>query len=173
MTKHGFKEIDSDNWLEPDPIMKLFVGYDSVSGPIHMEGKDWVNSLLEPSLSETVPDDVQALFEVARGAMVYGFFFYPLYTLSSEQLYRVAETAVNQRFIQLRESKGKRSFARCIKWLHEVGVIPDSDLIRWEAIRTLRNIASHPEKQSIVTPGNAIGNLERLSVLINSLFEGA
>lgn len=173
MTKHGFKEIDSDNWLEPDPIMKGFVRFDPVSGSIHMEGPDWVNALLEPGLSETVPDDVQALFEVARGAMVYGFFFYPLYTLSSEQLYRVAETAVKQKCIQLRETEGIRSFARRIKWLHAVGVIPDSDLIRWEAIRNLRNVASHPDKQSIITPGNAIGTLERLSELINSLFAGA
>lgn len=43
---------------------------------------------------EHVPKDIQVLFEVAKEAMVYGYYLYPLYNLATEQLYRVTEEAV-------------------------------------------------------------------------------
>ena len=53
------------------------------------------------------------------------------------------------------------------------GTIPQSELNRWEAIRKLRNIASHPDHQFISTPGNAIGLLKGITEQINSLFSGS
>ena len=48
---------------------------------------------LEPQLDDQVPRSIRQLFEVARGAMVYGAFYNPLYALGYEQLYRVSEAA--------------------------------------------------------------------------------
>jgi len=31
------------------------------------------------------------MYEAARASMCYGYFFYPLYTLATQQLFRVAE----------------------------------------------------------------------------------
>lgn len=135
MTRFGFKEIDITNWLEPDFIMKAFVRIDPQIGTIQMEGEDWVRAILEPELEESVPENVQALFEVARGAMVYGYFFYPLYTLAAEQLYRVAESAVRHKYLSMDAPKSFRSFAKHIEWLNNHGVISDTELIRWDAIR--------------------------------------
>jgi len=47
-------------------------------------------------------------------------------------------------------------------------VIADKD--SWEAIRYLRNEASHPKDQTIYSPGMVISVLESISECINSLF---
>ena len=172
MTKHGFKEITASNWLEQDPVLKGFVRIDPNLGPVELSGDDWAAAFLEPSLDPVVLDEIQGLFEVARGAMIYGNFFYPLFTLGAEQLYRVAEAAVKQKCTQMGEVS-LRSFYNRINWLHEKSVILSADVPRWHAVRKLRNYASHPNWQQIMAPGNALGTLETLSDLINHIFDGA
>jgi hypothetical protein len=173
MSRFGFKQIDASNWQEPDPMMRAFVRIDPEYGPTDMEAKDWVEAILTPSLLETVPEDVRALFEVARGAMVYGFFFYPLFTLAAEQLFRVSEAAISHKCRSMQAKRSIKSFASRIEWLIEQGAIPSAQLPRWHATKELRNLASHPERQSIMAPGNAIGIMETTASLINSLFGGA
>ena len=170
MTKFGFKEITPSNWLEPDDVLKGFVRISPGGQSQPITGDDYLRDILRPRLLESVPTDVQALFEVARGAMAYGYFFYPLYTLAAQHLFRVAEAAVAHKCKALGAPKSRKTFKKRISWLVDEGVIPSSEFIRWDAIRELRNAASHPERQSILTPGNAIGLLERIAVQINSLF---
>ncbi len=172
MTRFGFKEILVDNWLEADLVMLSFVKISPEGESVPMSGEDWIASILNTALDETVPDDVQALFEVARGAMIYGYFFYPLYTLAAEQLFRVAESAVHQKCKSLNSPSSVRSYSRRIDWLVANGVIPREEVPRWHNMRELRNAASHPVHQTIVTPGNAIGILERAAESINQLFCG-
>ena len=170
--KFGFKEITPTNWLEPDEVLKGFVRM-SPDGEVQpITGDDYLRDILRPELLESVPTDVQALFEVARGAMVYGYFFYPLYTLAAEQLFRVADAAVAHKSKALGAPKSKRTFKERIDWLVDEGIIPRSELNRWDAVRQLRNAASHPDNQSILAPGNAIGVLEGAAKQMNSLFNG-
>ncbi len=75
MAKFGFKEINQQNWLEPDQAIKGFVTISPAGMPLSMSGEDWMRAILAPKLLEAVPQDVQALFEVARGALVYGYSF--------------------------------------------------------------------------------------------------
>ena len=172
MTKFGFKEITSSNWLEPDRVLKGFVTIlpNGRSQPI--TGDEYLNRILAPKLVESLPAEVQALFEVARGGMVYGYFFYPLYTLAAEQLFRVVEAAVAHKCKALGTPRSRRTFEKRIDWLVEGGVIPRSESARWHAARKLRNAASHLEHQMILTPGNAIGMLESIADDLNSLFNG-
>lgn len=172
MSKFGFKEITPSNWLERDDVLKGFVRMSPSGQSIPLTSEDWLGHILKPKLLESVPADVQALFEVARGAMAYSYFFYPLFTLAAEQLFRVAEAAVAHKCKALGAPESRDTFKKRISWLVEEGVIPSSELNRWDAIRELRNIASHPERQSIFTPGQAIGRLEGIAVQINSLFSG-
>ena len=170
MKRFGFKEINLRNWLEPDDALRGFVRI-SPDGQLHtVTGEEYLQHILSPKLHASVPSDVQALFEVARGAMVYGYFFYPLYTLAVEQLFRVVEAALAHKCKALGAPKSIRTFEKRIKWLMEKAVIsrPESD--RWHAARQMRNAASHPERQMILAPGNAIGILERVVDDINSLF---
>src|SRR5919202_1342535 len=92
----GIKILTTENWLQPDPTSTIFAQVSSSDGSVSpMSGNDWVALFLKPSLVEAVPEDVRKLFEVARGALAYGYFFYPLYTLAGEQLFRVAECSVS------------------------------------------------------------------------------
>ena len=170
MGKYGFKEINPANWLQPDPVLRAFVRMlpDGQSRPV--TGDEYLSHILEPRLLESVPIQVQALFEVSRGAMAYGYFFYPLYTLAAEQLSRVAEAAIVHQCKAMGAPTSKDTFKRRLNWLVDNGAIPRLELIRWDAVRKLRNAASHPDGQSILTPGNAVGLLERVAEQINSLF---
>ncbi len=171
-SKYGFKEITPSNWLEPDPVLRGFVRM-SLNGEFRsITGDEYLRDILRPRLLESVPTDVQALFEVARGAMVYGYFFYPLYTLAAEQLFRVCEAAVGHKCQLLGASRAKEKFKNKIDLLVKNGIIQSSQVTRWYAFRKLRNTASHPGRQTILIPGNAIGMLENIAIEINSLFSG-
>ena len=172
MTRFGFKEIGPSNWLEPDGALRGFVRISPDGQPRTITGEEYLQHILRPKLHASVPPDVQALFEVARGAMVYGYFFYPLYTLAAEQLFRVVEATLAHKCKALGAPESRRTFEKSIEWLVQEGVISRPESTRWQAARQLRNAASHPERQMILTPGNAIGILERVGDDINSLFSG-
>jgi hypothetical protein len=113
------------------------------------------------------------LFEVARGALVYGYFFYPLYTLASDQLYRVAEGAVAHKCKSMEAPGAPRAFMKRIDWLVVQGAIPQEDQVQWHAFRKLRNAASHPERQKIIMPVMALTRLSIVAERINGLFGDA
>lgn len=173
MAKFGFKEISPSNWLERDDALKEFVQITPEGQVQPITSDDYLRYILKPKLLESVPTDVRALFEVARGAMAYGYFFYPLYTLAAEQLFRVAETAVTHKCKTSGAPKSRNTFEKRIGWLVDKGVIPSSERVRWDATRELRNMASHPKCQTILTPGNTMGLLENIATQINSLFGSA
>lgn len=173
-TSLGFKKLTIDNWLEPDRISSSFVRISPADGQVHaVNGEDYVRAILGPKLIGWVPSDVRKLFEVARGALMYGYFFYPLYTLAAEQLFRVMETAASLKCKAMRAPSNVRTFERKIEYLCRKEVISERQEARWHAARKLRNIASHPERQSIYLPGPAIGILERVADQVNSLFSSA
>jgi hypothetical protein len=165
-----FKPLTLGNWRDPDPVNAAFGRLSPVVGPRRMDGDDWAREFLSVELKKHVPENVRALFEVARGAMLYGWFFYPLFRLGEEQLYRVAESAVRARCRQL-DAPGRRpTFARAITWLIEQGVIPEADRDRWTAVRELRNHASHPERHTAMPPGAVLTMLNANAHDINRLF---
>lgn len=86
-THFGFKRITAENWQDAE-VPKLFV----LTTP-----DSWIAAHLQPQISPNVPEVISSLFEVARGSMIYGWFFYPLITLGAEQCYRVLEAAVHKR----------------------------------------------------------------------------
>src|SRR5215218_7257043 len=148
----GIKTLTTENWLQPDPTSTIFVRLSHADGSVSpMSGEDWMAQFLAPSLNDNVPEEVRRLFEVARGALAYGYFFYPLYTLAGEQLYRVAEAAVSEKCALLGAPK-KSSFQDKIKFLVDKNLIPDEEFIRWDAFRQLRNMSSHPRQQNIIPP---------------------
>lgn len=163
----NFKKLTVETWRHPDPISQLFSRLSQ--DPSATDGGDqWAELLLEPHLSEHVPIEVRKLFEVARGAMLYGYFFYPLYTLGNEQVFRVLESALRHKCRTLEAPSEFRSFANMKEWLESRGHLAESEI--WEAARYLRNEASHPECQDILTPHNAIRGLNMAVRLIDPLF---
>jgi hypothetical protein len=162
-----------DNFLQPDPTLAPFVRISMQDGSIRkLDAKEWAQEILVIELSEQVPLEVTRLFAVARGALVYGFFFYPLFTLGAEQLFRVADAATYHKCRQhgLSSRKKNPAFYDWLNLLMTHGVIQPQEGRRWDALRELRNLSSHPKDQSILTPGIAIEQLRSIAADINALF---
>ncbi len=136
-----------------------------------MTAEDWARLFLEVELSEKVPLQVRHLFDAARGACLYGWFFYPLYQLGENQLFRVADAAVTAKCTPMKPHKILRDFFARLAWLEEQGVIPQEAKEAWDGMRRLRNIASHPVMQSLNFPGPILGSFRRVRDAINALFE--
>jgi hypothetical protein len=174
---HGLKKITLQNWQTPD-IPRTF----------NITGERWVQRLLEPELNPNVPEEVEQLFEIARGSMIYGWYYYALATLAAEQLYRVCELAAtlcckqagisllvvpkpakNNKQHKPQKPRQKR-FVEIINDLVKAGIIPKADAVRWHATRQLRNIHSHPKSRTIDTPGNNATKVRLACDRINQLF---
>ena len=167
----GFKKLTIDNWVEQDPVMRHFAGISGMTGRIkHMSGEDWASYFLALRLSDEIPADVQGLFEVARGVCLYGWYFYPLYHLGEEQLFRVADTAVAAKCKLLGGPDHSTSFAGRLDWLKKRAVLSEQDRRWWEAINQLRNFGSHPELQSLHPPGSVLRSFQDVVREINALF---
>lgn len=168
----GIKILTTENWLQPDPTSTIFAQISSSDGSVSsMSGDDWVKLFLKPSLVDSVPEEVRKLFEVARGALAYGYFFYPLYTLAGEQLFRVVECAISAKCQLLGAPKRIKNFQDKIKFLSNKNIISNQDVVWWDAVRNLRNITSHPQQQNILPPGAIATTLYRIAEQINGLFE--
>src|SRR5947199_4604690 len=166
----GIKILTAENWLQPDPTSTIFVQVSAPDGNISpMSGDDWVKLFLQPSLAKTVPEEVRKLFEVARGASAYGYFFYPLYTLANEQLFRVVECAVSTKCQLLGAPKRVKTFQEKIGFLSDKNIISNQDFFWWDAVRNLRNLSSHPQEQAILPPGAVASTLYRIAEQINGL----
>ena len=173
----GFKRISIANWQDRD----IPIGFSALTPD------SWVEHHMQPQLGPHVPADIASLFEVARGAMVYGWFFYPLITLAAEQCSRVVEAGVRACCVEhgiptqrldknsspLRTKSGRpieTAYSDNIAMLIKAGVIPASDAELWNAARELRNLFSHPERQMIFPPGVTLGILQTTSDHLNELF---
>ena len=65
----------------------------------------------------------------------------------------------------------KRSFQRKIEWLSKELEFTKMDIVKWNAIRDLRNIFSHPKAQFLKLPGQAVNSMNITARLINQLFK--
>src|SRR4051794_24132114 len=97
----SFKRLSPGNWREADPVSTQFWRNSRLVGPIAMDGHDWARTFLAVELKGHVPESIRDLFDVARGALVYGWFFYPLFRLGEDQLHRVVEAAAAARYQQV------------------------------------------------------------------------
>jgi hypothetical protein len=159
----GIKTPTPATWLEPDPVNAVFGGFPPA--------EDILEHIFEPQLSERVPKEIRQLFEVARGAMCYGYVFYPLWTLAAEQLFRVVEAAASLRCRELGAPRKVRTFEDKINFLNaqpSAGTVE----INWHAVRFLRNEASHPKQQTLVPAAMALPLVQGTARALNQLFQG-
>jgi len=138
---------------------------------VSVTADEWVDRFLKPQLDPCVPTEILRMFEVARSAVAYGYFFYPLYTLAGEQLYRIAEAAVSVRCGMIGTLPGTaKSFKRQLEFLREQNLLSDQDLVWWDTVRELRNYVSHPRNQNILMPYDVLRDLCEVATRINHLF---
>ena len=103
--------------------------------------------------------------------MTYGYYYYPIFTFATEQLFRILESSVSHVCKTLGCPASKNTYNKRIEWLTDKRIIQGDEKIRWDSIRKLRNLRSHPKNQMIFTPGNAIRFLAAITDEINSLFQ--
>jgi hypothetical protein len=156
----GFRKISYENWRSADPIFE--------TGVFRLDEKTWLERTMEPKLDPSIPRVIAELFEIARGCIAYGWCFYPLLTLGSEQMLRIMDTAIELRCKQLELPAA--NYEKNIDTLIKAGVIPAEHKVRWHAGRRLRNFRSHPKDMMIMMPGEAIGQIELTAEWINGIF---
>ena len=86
-------------------------------------------------------------------------------------MYRVAEAALNHKWKALNAPKNIRSFKNRLIWLKDNNHLSEIRFNQWDAGRSLRNMASHPDRQSIYAPPDALGTIEITVELIEDLFK--
>lgn len=165
------KQITTENWLTHDPIMNVFVAFSDAPNNTVQGGTRLVSHAIEPQLQHQMPEGIVRLYEMARGAICYGCFFYPLYTLGMEQLHRCLDAALKQKIEMLNDGKSPKRFKERIEWAITNKVIASVDAGRWDAIRELRNEGAHPTGHTIMPPGEAIHSLHIAADLLNDLFK--
>lgn len=164
------RSLTLENWRDPDPVSLMFavITSDGTARPI--SANEYVAAFLEPELSPDVPIPIKALFEAARGALCYGWFFHPLCTLASDQLYRVVEAALRHQYRDLGSGRRAPNFSNLIDAALRDGLVPEHMRGQLNALRELRNDASHPENQTIIGAGSAQRTLTLVADFLNLLF---
>lgn len=171
MTNLGFKKITPENWLVPDPNSALLFRINPLGEIEPMTGEHWLAEIMNSVLDPNVPIEVRREFEVARGAMVYGYHFYPLFTLGWEQLFRVADAAVLHKCRSVGCPKSRKTFDDRLKYMRDSNILSAAEFDQWDAIRLLRNMVSHAEDQMILPPGSAVESIQNICERINALFK--
>jgi hypothetical protein len=159
--QNGVKIITIENWNEPD---------DRALPLEAKSGQGLIELILEPKLDNSVPEDIIEMFEVARSAIVYGYYYYPLYTLGAEQIYRVGESAVRHKLDSIKIKNNTQKFANCIDLLKDNLCIDMISYNRWDSVRRLRNSSSHSKNRSIFPPIMIIGLMKVFVEETNRLF---
>lgn len=166
------KIITKENFREPDPTSAILMKLNLSKGTAEtMTGEDWVEVFSKPQLSENVQENVRELFEVARGSLAYGYFFYPLATMACEQLFRVTETVITEKCKAINAPKGRtKDFKDRIQYLFDNGIISNKESETLHSFRKMRNKASHPERQVKYSIAILFMFLESIADLTNKLF---
>lgn len=142
---------------------------------------EWIAWFDEIQLHCAVSEDLFRQFEVARGTMISAWFYYPLLTVGFEQCHRIVESAVRLFAKEhgfdtkdaIRHGKRRTQTAKYAELIDEIfkrGVAPETDRIRWDAGRYLRNSSAHPEGQNIMLPSDAKMALRVCAERIETLF---
>jgi hypothetical protein len=166
------KILTHENWLAEDDTLKVFF-HGAPDGITAFSGHDWARLILEQPVPDFLPEGVRGLLNSARGAMCYGAFFYPLYTVGVDLLGRALETAFSEHYRAATTKHTGRSarltFQKKIEFLEGRGVLTSVQVRRWHDWREFRNFTTHAEFQHIMPPGPMIEMLRAAMDDINEL----
>jgi hypothetical protein len=162
MAELGMKDVNLDNMLEPDSVIKK---------EYELDAELWTESVLEIALDERVPADVRRHYVACQHSMVYGYLFYPIMTLAAGQLYRVLEATVELRCHQSEENVEGLDLNEKIGRLIETGEIPEGSAFIWQTVGELRDFVSYPGGDNISPPNDGLILLTRVKECLESLYQ--
>lgn len=163
-----FKKLTVENWMEIDPVSNLMV---NMRTDEKLSGDFWAGEILRPELNENVPLELVEIFEVARSTMLYGWYFYPLYTHGVDQLSQLLDSAAYHKCEIENAPKKVKRFVQRVEWLIANGFIKEERRQQWDAGRSLRNSSAHRTKQHLLNQGMAMTYLYKTTEILNELFE--
>lgn len=115
--KFGFKRVTVENWNSPDPILESFFGLDVEIGEFkNTSGSNYAAIIIQNELTDKVPEEVRALYYIARNIFLYGIYFYPLYTVGINEISRVMETAISEKCQILSAPSGRKTWKEKMDW---------------------------------------------------------
>lgn len=74
------------------------------------------------------------------------------------------------RFSHFVKEKWDRSLGALLKDMSRARLLTAGEGVWWASLQKLRNEASHPTDQSVLTPGAAINTLDAVASAVNRLF---
>lgn len=164
------KMLTVDNFLLPDPLTGDCVRRDPEGREEHRSAVDWAHEILAVKLTDGVPGGVSSRFEIARSVLLYGFFWYPLWTHGAGEALRAGELAVEQVCSDLGAPKRAKDAEARLAWLAKRGVLESDDVSRWLALRSGVSGNGPEDLPPLVPPDAALGTLGTAAELINRLF---
>lgn len=167
--EHGYKRLTFDNYMQVDPIFNHIVWWSQDPNRREEGLKERIEDILLIRMHPAVPAEVREMFDTLKGAMVYGYFYRPLFAVVRNQAYVVADAATWYRCKAL-GVKLPETFSGRIDLLKERGIIPADEGFLWDIARKSRNQAAHMTKQSLYWPASEVGALGRVADDINRLF---
>lgn len=171
-TALGFKKLTKENWKSPDPFNDYFIKINLYTGEkFQITDDQRAEEFLKIELVPSVPIEVRRQFEAARGAMLYGCFFYPLFALGTDQLFRVAESAVTHKCSIRNLAKKSARYEIKLQKLKDSGYLTATEHEEWEYLRKMRNEFSHSKIQTVFPAFEAISILRNVADKINRLFQ--
>ena len=190
MSNIWFKDLSKDSWLSRDEKLDAETGRETgeeageEGEPAFRAPEDWLAAVRGPRLADAVPNEVMRIYEVARGAALYGYFFHPLMTLAERELFRAAEAAVRLKFLELDMAPpgaqtqriergsphGPGEFRRMVDFLVSRGVIAEEAAASWRAITKSWKVVSHPEDAALFSLAAVLSSLRRFAELIDALY---
>jgi hypothetical protein len=168
----AIKSLTTENWLQPDADGLSFIK--AAGETDEMASEDWLALFLRVKLAAAVPENVRAAFEVARGALVYGYFFAPLFALVAEPLARAAQSAVYEKCqglgVKTVSANGKQlHLSQALAWLRHHDCISRAELHQWEELFKFADAAA-ASKKSVPSAATIVKYFNSVGEKINALF---
>jgi len=172
--KNGIKVLDRETWLVPDSIHRVFGDLaNSFERGDFSQGERDLADLNRIVLNVAAPKEVEVMFDVAKGAMAYGWFYYPLYAVGIDRLCMAVDTAVLIKY-ESAISKGSRvAYRTRIVALCRAGFLGADLCEELQLAREARNEALHPQFQTITTFSQTLRSISYYARLLDKINEAS
>ncbi len=183
-----------EQYFEPDPTNEIF--------PLLSLDKHYEMALQYCQIHGDVPEDVRSYFNAVVTLYLYGWLYYPFYTLASERSFFAVEMALRKRLPPKKLNKKGRDPRNLVDLLREAkdaGLMHDEGFPSLENRRAsaeeeaepepqteepyvdvlirafpwVRNRFAHPNMQSVMPPRAALDGLILAAEIINQLWAKA
>lgn len=133
--------------------------------------EDLQKDVAKIQLNSRVPEPTKKVFTVCKKLYVFGYFYYPFFTVSQHYAFLTLESAMRNKYIELLGKNRKKEYYRLptiLQGLIEAKVIPKEKEELYDVGGKMRNLLSHLTKMPTLLPSAAI--LKRVAEMINALY---